>query len=261
MERVVGELQRRALALRTTPLLRVIDRPSPGGARRGAAGCGKSRGGGDQPARSSSSTVRSSTGWPIRWATWCAMPSITGSRRPSERRRSRQAGGRPHRDRGAPRARQRSASRFPTTGGGSISRACAARAIAAGHRPSRPGRGPPSGRDCRVRLPARPVHGRERVSEISGRGVGMDAVKTTIESPWAVTSRSPASPVTWDVHGAGRSHHGGGAAGAAGGDGRGSAWPLPIAKVERLLEVAEEAIEVSRTVRPSSWWTTSPSWC
>jgi hypothetical protein len=75
MERVVGDLQRRALELRTTPLLRILE-PLPRAAREIAEKLGKKV----EVLPAPSSTARSSIGSRIRSCTCCAMRSTTGSR-------------------------------------------------------------------------------------------------------------------------------------------------------------------------------------
>ena len=180
MDRVVGELQRRALGLRTAPLLRVVE-PLPRLARE-VARRSASRSRWSCAAPSSSSTARSSIGSPIPWSTWFATPSTTGSRSPEARREAGKPPSRAPRDRRAPReghGPDRRAGRRPRA---SISSRCASRAVAAGLLASGPGRRtcPPDEIAALVFRPG--LTTADQVSEISGRGVGMDAVKATVES-------------------------------------------------------------------------------
>jgi two-component system chemotaxis sensor kinase CheA len=237
VERVVGELQRRAVALRTTPLLRVIE-TLPRVARDVAQRTGKrvevelagaelelDRSILDRLADPLSHLVRNAVDHGI------------------EPPRERVACGKPEVGRIEIAARRdRDAIRIAVSddGRGIDLDAVRARAVADGlvHP------------DLADTLPNEEIAAlvfraglttAESVSEISGRGVGMDAVKTTIESlgghieiatePGRGTSTALVVPVSAAVQRV--------LLVASGGE----TVAIPIAKVERLLEVAEGEIE------------------
>ena len=85
-------------------------------------------------------------------------------------------------------------------------------------------------------LPRRASRPREQVTEISGRGVGMDAVRATVESLGGNVEIETQRGRGTD-HAAARADHGRGAARAAGARLGGETVALPIAKVERIVEL------------------------
>jgi len=239
MDRVVGELQLRALDLRTTPLLRIVE-PLPRMARDVAQQIGKRvevevRGGELELDRS----ILDRLSDPIVHLLRNAVDH--GIEAPEVRR----AAGKPESGRIAIDARREKDSiriAVSDDGAGMDLEAVRARAVDAGlvHR------------DIAEDLPAEQLAAfifhpgfstAESVSEISGRGVGMDAVRATIESLGGsiefVTERGRGTtttltvPITAAVQrvlllGMG-----------------GQTVALPIARVERIIELPAQVIETS----------------
>ena len=179
MERVVGRAPAtRALAPHRAAPARARRAPAP---RPGAGAPDReARRGRALGRRARARPLRSSTASATRWSTWCATLSTTASsRRPSgaPRARPRRASS-PWMRAGR---RTRSASPCATTGRGIDLEAVRARAVESGALHA----------DLAADLPPEEVLAfvfhpglstRHEVSDISGRGVGMDAVKSTIES-------------------------------------------------------------------------------
>jgi two-component system chemotaxis sensor kinase CheA len=239
MDRVVGELQRRALELRTTPLLRILE-PLPRAAREVAARLGKKvevvlAGAELELDRS----ILDRLGDPLVHLLRNAVDH--GLEEPAERVRA----GKPEFGRiqiQARRERDHIQIAVRDDGAGIDLDAVCARAIEAGLLP----------RDVAEDLPPDQVAGlifhaglstAESVSEISGRGVGMDAVRATVESlggsAEVVTARGLGTTITLSVPitaavqrvlliGA-----------------LAETVALPIARVERIVECPAEAIERS----------------
>lgn len=237
VERVVGELQRRAVALRTTPLLRVVE-TIPRVARDVAQRTGKRVeveiiGAELELDRSILDRLADPLGHLVRNAV------DHGIEAPAER----VAMGKPETGRieiAARRDRDNIRIAVSDDGKGIDLDAVRARAVEAGLVHADLADTLPN-----VEIAAFVFHAglttTDSVSEISGRGVGMDAVKTTIESlgghieiatePGRGTSTALVVPVTAAVQRV--------LLVASGGE----TMAIPISKVERLLEVAEEEIE------------------
>jgi two-component system chemotaxis sensor kinase CheA len=237
MERAVGELQRRALALRTAPLLRVMD-ALPRLARDVAGRCGKRvevelRGAELELDRA----ILDRLGDPLVHLVRNAVDH--GIESPEQRL----AAGKPETGVVVVDARrERDSIRIAVgdDGAGIDLDGVRARAVAAGWLlPDLADDLPPEQIAALVFRPG--LSTRDAVSDISGRGVGMDAVKATIESlgGWLElhTERGRGTttifgvPITAAVQrvlllGAG-----------------GETVAIPIAKVERIVEVPQHAIE------------------
>jgi two-component system chemotaxis sensor kinase CheA len=237
MERVVGELQRRALGLRTTPLLRVVE-TLPRLARDVARRSGKRvevllEGAELELDRAILDRLADPLAHLVRNA-------VDHGLEPPE---ARLAAGKPEAGFVAVSARRvRDAIRIEIAddGRGIDLAAVRARAVSAGLlHPDLADDLPPSELAALVFLPG--LSTAETVSEVSGRGVGMDAAKTTIESlgghieiatePGRGTTTALVVPITAAVQRVLLV------------DACGESVAVPIAKVERLLEVEAEAIE------------------
>jgi two-component system chemotaxis sensor kinase CheA len=237
MERAVGELQRRALSLRTAPLLRVLD-ALPRLARELARQTGKSvevelAGAELELDRS----ILDRLGDPLVHLVRNAVDH--GIETPAVRL----AAGKPEAGRLAIDARRDKHSiriSVADDGGGIDLEAVRARAVEQGAlHPDLAGDLPPEEIAALVFRPG--LSTRERVSDISGRGVGMDAVKATVESlgghvelrsqPGRGTATTLVVPITAAVQrvllvGFGE-----------------DLVALPIAKVERVVELPVGAVE------------------
>jgi two-component system chemotaxis sensor kinase CheA len=239
MERMVGDMQRRALTLRTAPLLRVVD-TLPRLAREVAAGLGKSvevelRGAELELDRAILDRLADPLVHLVRNA-------VDHGLEPPELRRQN---GKPGPGRIVIEARrERDHVRISVTddGRGIDLEAVRRRAVEAGviHEDLAADL-PPAEVAALVFRPG--VSTAERVSEVSGRGVGMDAVKATIDGlggrveldsqPGLGTTTALVVPLTAAVQrvllvGLGA-----------------ETVAIPIAKVERAVEVARSAIEAS----------------
>jgi two-component system chemotaxis sensor kinase CheA len=239
MDRVVGELQRRALELRTTPLLRILE-PLPRAAREVAERLGKKvevvlRGAELELDRS----ILDRLGDPLVHLLRNAVDH--GLEPPAERRRA----GKPEFGRieiEARRERDRIQIAVRDDGAGIDLDAVCARAVEAGLLP----------RDVAEDLPPDQVAGlifhaglstAPAVSEISGRGVGMDAVRATTESLGGnvevVTTRGLGTTITLSVPITAAVQRVLLIAAQA------ETVALPISRVERIVECPAEAIERS----------------
>ena len=259
MDRVVGELQRRALELRTTPLLRILE-PLPRAARERRARARQARRGASCAAPSSSSTARSSTGSATRSCTCVRNAVDHGIESPDERARGGQA-----RRSGASRStraarRTRSASRSRDDGarhrprrGARARRRGGRRCIRTSPPTSRPRRSPRSSSEpglstarSGVRdLGARRRHGRrEATLESLGGRVELAIAARARHDDDAASCRSPprCSACCW-----------------SGSARRSSA--IPIAKVERIVECRPRAIERAGARGASRSSTTSRCRC
>ena len=241
MDRVVGELQRRALELRTTPLLRVARAAAARGARgRRAAPASASRCELRGAELELDRSILDRLADPLVHLVRNAVDH--GIEPPEERARRGQADGRAHRDRGAPREGHDPHLGRATTAPASTSRRCARRAVEAGVAAPRP-RGRPRRPSRSRRWCSSPgLSTRGEVSEISGRGVGMDAVRSTLESLGGTSSSRIAARARHDDHAAScRSRPRCSACCCSGSAPRPVA--MPIAKVERIVECPTERIE------------------
>jgi two-component system chemotaxis sensor kinase CheA len=237
MDRVVGELHRRALGLRTTPLLRVVE-TLPRLARDVARRSGKRvevllEGAELELDRAILDRLADPLAHVVRNAVDHGL----------EAPEARAAAGKPETGTVAISARRvRDAIRIEVAddGKGIDLDAVRERAVAAGLlHPDLADDLPPAELAALIFLPG--LSTAEAVSEVSGRGVGMDAARTTIESlggvieiatqPGRGTTTALVVPITAAVQRVLLVEAGG------------ERVALPIAKVERLLEVEPQAIE------------------
>jgi len=237
MDRVVGDLQRRALGLRTAPLLRVVD-SLPRLAREVARGLGKKvevelRGAELELDRSILDRLNDPLVHLVRNAV------DHGIEAPDARREV----GKPPSGRLVVEARREKDSIFITVaddGGGIDLEAVRRRAVEAGVlHPDLADDLTPGDVSALIFHPG--LSTAEQVSKVSGRGVGMDAVKVTIEAlggrvelesrPGLGTTMTLVVPITAAVQrvlllGLG-----------------GVTVAVPIAKVERVIEIDSQAVE------------------
>ena len=177
--------------------------------------------------------------WKRRWGICCATPSITASNRPpsasppASRRGPAFAARSPSRRRVADhRARRRTRHRSrpaPADGGGA------------------PPVDPRNGRQTQrlgaagVPVPAR-LHAKDRVTEISGRGVGLDVVQDMVKEVHGVVRIASEHRQGNPLPPAAAADPVGGAD-AAGRD-RGEPYAFPLARIARAVKVPKEQIEV-----------------
>jgi two-component system chemotaxis sensor kinase CheA len=237
MDRVVGELQRRALGLRTTPLLRVVE-TLPRLARDVARRSGKR-----VEMQLAGAELELDRAILDRLADPLAHLVRNAVDHGIESPEARVAAGKPETGVVAISARRvRDAIRIEVAddGRGIDLAAVRARAVAAGLlHPDLADDLPPSELAALVFLPG--LSTAESVTEVSGRGVGMDAARTTIEALGGLieiateagrgTTTALVVPITAAVQRVLLVEAGG------------ESVALPIAKVERLLEVEPSAIE------------------
>jgi two-component system chemotaxis sensor kinase CheA len=237
MDRVVGELQRRALGLRTTPLLRVVE-TLPRLARDVARRSGKR-----VEMQLAGAELELDRAILDRLADPLAHLVRNAVDHGIESPEARVAAGKPETGVVAISARRvRDAIRIEVAddGRGIDLAAVRAKAVAAGLlHPDLADDLPPSELAALVFLPG--LSTAESVTEVSGRGVGMDAARTTIEAlgglieiatePGRGTTTALVVPITAAVQRVLLVEAGG------------ESVALPIAKVERLLEVEPSAIE------------------
>jgi two-component system chemotaxis sensor kinase CheA len=239
MERAVGELQRRALALRTTPLLRIVE-PLPRLARDVAQRLGKKveveiTGGELELDRSILDRIADPLVHLIRNAV------DHGIERPADRL----AGGKPEVGRVRIDARREKDSiriAVADDGAGMDLEAARRRAVEAGM--VHPDLAADLSHEQLAALAFRPGLSTAReVSEISGRGVGMDAVRATLEALGGavefatVRGRGSVTQLVVPITAAVQRVLLVGCAGEV--------VALPIARVERILEVPAREIETS----------------